>query len=104
MDYEEIILNLNSDIEDIENQKEAKELKNKLKKRGNIYLYTSSSILIISLVVFIILLVLGLRSFNTTILFSIIPFVIMVLSIFGIFFGVSYKTLAKSIIINKMDE
>ena len=105
MDYEEIILNLNSDTDDLDNQHEAKELKAKLKKRGYMYLYISSSLLVISFIGFIVLLIIGLRSLNETILFSIIPFVIMVLSIFGIFFGVSYKTLANQIKINeKMDE
>lgn len=99
MDYEEIIANLNSDIDDQDSQREAKELQNKLKKRGYMYLYISSSILALAFIAFIVLLILGLRSLNATILFSIIPFIFMVLSIFGIFFGVSYKTLSKQIII-----
>lgn len=101
MDYEEIIADLNSDIDNPETKKEAKELQDKLKKKSLILLILSSSILGLSFIGFIILLVIGLRSYNSTILFSIIPFVLMVLSTFGIFFGVGYNSLSKSIIINK---
>ena len=104
MDYEELITQLNLDLDNKESQEEAKILKAKLHKKSFILLLLSSILIGLSLIAFIVLLILGLRSFNATILFSIIPFVIMVISIFGLFFGVSYRALAKSIIIEKMDE
>lgn len=100
MDYEEIITQLNFDTDNEEAQKEAKKLKAKLYKRSLILLISSSTLVLLSLITFIVLLVIGLKSLNETILFSIIPFVIMVVSIFGLFFGVSYRSLSKSIIIN----
>ncbi|RIA75766.1 hypothetical protein EI71_01173 [Anaeroplasma bactoclasticum] len=103
MDYEEIITQLNFDLDNPESQKEAKELKNKLHKKALILLLSSSILIGLSLIAFIILLIIGIRSYNETILFSIIPFIIMVISIFGLFFGVSYKALAKSIIINEAE-
>lgn len=105
MDYEELITQLNLDLDNKERQEEAKILKDKLHKKSLILLLLSSILIGLSLITFIILLILGLKSFNETILFSIIPFVLMVISIFGLFFGVSYRALAKSIIIDeKMDE
>ena len=104
MDYEELITQLNLDLDNKESQKEAKILKAKLERKSFILLLLSSILIGLSLIAFIVLLILGLRSLNATILFSIIPFVIMVISIFGLFFGVSYRALAKSIIIEKMDE
>ena len=105
MDYEELITQLNLDLDNKESQEEAKILKAKLKRKSFILLLLSSIFIGLSLITFIILLILGLKSFNETILFSIIPFVLMVISIFGLFFGVSYRTLAKSIILDeKMDE
>ena len=105
MDYEELITQLNLDLDNKESQEEAKILKAKLERKSLILLLLSSILIGLSLITFIILLILGLKSFNETILFSIIPFVLMVISIFGLFFGVSYRTLAKSIIIDeKMDE
>lgn len=101
MDYEEIITQLNFDTDNPESQKEALELKNKLYKKSLILLVSSSILIGLSLIAFTILLVLGIKSLNETILFSIVPFVIMVISIFGLFFGVSYRALAKSIIINE---
>ena len=104
MDYEELITQLNLDLDNKESQEEAKRLKAKLHKKSFILLLLSSILIGLSLIAFIALLILGLRSLNATILFSIIPFVIMVISIFGLFFGVSYRALAKSIIIaEKMD-
>ncbi len=103
MDYEEIITQLNFDLDNPESQKEAKELKSKLHKKSLILLVSSSILIGLSLIAFIILLVLGIKSLNETILFSIVPFVIMVISIFGLFFGVSYRALAKSIIINEAE-
>ena len=105
MDYEELITQLNLDLDNKESQEEAKILKAKLERKSLILLLLSSILIGLSLITFIILLILGLKSFNETILFSIIPFVLMVISIFGLFFGVSYRTLAKSIILDeKMDE
>ena len=105
MDYEELITQLNLDLDNKESQEEAKRLKAKLHKKSFILLLLSSILIGLSLIAFIALLILGLRSFNATILFSIIPFVLMVISIFGLFFGVSYRALAKSIILDeKMDE
>jgi len=104
MDYEELITQLNLDLDNKESQEEAKRLKTKLHKKSFILLLLSSILIGLSLITFIVLLILGLRSLNATILFSIIPFVIMVISIFGLFFGVSYRALAKSIITEKMDE
>lgn len=105
MDYEELITQLNLDLDNKESQEEAKILKAKLERKSFILLLLSSIFIGLSLITFIILLILGLKSFNETILFSIIPFVLMVFSIFGLFFGVSYRALAKSIIIDeKMDE
>ena len=104
MDYEELITQLNLDLDNKESQEEAKRLKAKLERKSFILLLLSSILIGLSLIAFIVLLILGLRSLNATILFSIIPFVIMVISIFGLFFGVSYRALAKSIIIEKMDE
>ncbi len=105
MDYEELITQLNLDLDNKESQEEAKILKAKLERKSFVLLLLSSIFIGLSLITFIILLILGLKSFNETILFSIIPFVLMVFSIFGLFFGVSYRALAKSIIIDeKMDE
>ena len=105
MDYEELITQLNLDLDNKESQEEAKRLKAKLERKSFILLLLSSILIGLSLITFIVLLILGLRSLNATILFSIIPFVIMVISIFGLFFGVSYMALAKSIILEeKMDE
>lgn len=105
MDYEELITQLNLDLDNKESQEEAKILKAKLERKSFILLLLSSILIGLSLITFIILLILGLKSFNETILFSIIPFVLMVISIFGLFFGVSYRALAKSIILDeKMDE
>ena len=55
MDYEEIIADLNSDIDNPETKKEAKELQDKLKKKSLILLILSSSILGLSFIGFIIL-------------------------------------------------
>ena len=97
MDLEEKIDAINSNLDNDEIKKEAILLKNKLHKKSLIYLITSSIILVLSFVSFIVLLILGLRSFNATILFSIIPFVLMVLSAFGILFGVTYRRLKNEI-------
>ena len=97
MDIEERIDEINSNLDNDEIKKEAIILKKKLHKKALIYLITSSIIFTISFISFIVLLIMGLRSYNSTILFSIIPFVLMVLSIFGIFFGVTYKRLKNEI-------
>lgn len=101
MDYEEIIDQLNLDIDNPEAQKEASLLKDKLSKKGFAFLLSSIILLCISFVTFITLLIIGLMSYNKTILFSIIPFITMFCSIFGIFYGVSYRALSKKIFIKK---
>ncbi len=97
MDIEARIEEINSNIDNDEIKKEAQILKEKLHKKALIYLITSSIVLVLSFNSFIVLFIIGLRSFNSTILFSIIPFVLMVLSIFGVFFGVTYNRLKNEI-------
>lgn len=97
MDIEDKIDELNDNIDNEETRKEAILLKNKLTKLSYVWLITSSSLFIISFISFIVLLIIGLRSYSSIILFSIIPFVFMVLSIFGIFFGTTYKRLKNEI-------
>lgn len=97
MDLIDKINELNQNIDNEDTKKEAIILKHRLTKLAYICLITSSSILVLSFVTFIILVFLGLTNYNSIILFSIIPFVFMVLSVFGIFFGVSYKRLKNEI-------
>ena len=97
MDLEEKIDELNDNLENDETKKEAIILKHKLKIKSLILLITFSIIFVISISTFITLMVIGLKSFNDTILYSIIPFIITVCSIFGIFYGVAYYKLYKSL-------
>ncbi len=97
MDIEDKIEQINLNIDDEQTKKEAILLKNSLTKKALLWLITSSTLFSLSFIAFIILLILGLTNYNAIILFSIVPFVIMVLSIFGIFFGVIYKRLKNEI-------
>ncbi len=97
MDLIDKIDELNQNIDNEDTKKEAIILKHKLTRLAYIWLITSSIILVLSFAAFIILVLLGLTNYNSIILFSIIPFIFMVLSVFGIFFGVSYKRLKNEI-------
>lgn len=101
MNYEELVEELNFETDNEERQKEAKALKKKLKRIGIIFLIIASILIVASITVFIILMIKGLSKLDSTILFSIIPFAIFVLSTFLVFFGYSYLRLSKQIIINK---
>lgn len=99
MNYEEVVEQLNLEIDSEESQLKAKEIKKKLHKIGLILFITSISLTVISLVLFFYLMIAGLRTLNPTLLYSIIPFAVMVFSIFGIIFGYSYLRLAKQVIL-----
>lgn len=97
MDLEERIDELKSNLENDETKKEAIILKHKLKIKSLTILIASSIIFLTSITIFIILMIIGLKSFDDTILYSIIPFMLTVCSIFGIFYGMNYYRLYKSI-------
>ena len=97
MDLENKIDELNSNLENDETKKEAIILKHKLKMKSLTILIASSIIFLASITTFIILMIIGLKSFDNTILYSIIPFILTICSIFGIFYGMNYYRLYKSI-------